>query len=42
MNFTHVELLPVMEHPFYGFVGLSNDGIFRADKPVWHASVSCG
>ena len=32
MGFTHVELLPVMEHPFYGLLGLPGHRLLRADR----------
>ena len=32
LGFTHVELLPVSEHPFDGLVGLSGDRLLRADR----------
>ena len=37
LGFTHVELLPVMEHPFDGVVGLPGDGLLRADIALRHA-----
>ena len=32
MNFTHVELLPIMEHPFLRFMGLSDHGILCSHR----------
>ena len=37
MGYTHIELLPVMEHPVLRFVGLSGHRLLRADQPLWHA-----
>ena len=34
MGFTHVELLPVMEHPYAAVVGLPGDGLLRADRAL--------
>ena len=36
-GFTHVELLPVMEHPVLRLVGLPDHRLLRADAPLRHA-----
>ena len=33
-GFTHIELLPVLEHPVRRIVGLSGDRLLRADQPA--------
>ena len=33
-GFTHVEFLPVMEHPFYGSLGLPDHRLLRAHRPL--------
>lgn len=35
LGFTHVEFLPLMEHPFYGSWGLSINRIFCAYQSLW-------
>ena len=34
LGFTHVEFLPVAEHPFAGVLGIPGDRVLRADGPV--------
>jgi 1,4-alpha-glucan branching enzyme len=38
LGFTHVELLAADGAPVLRFVGISDDGLFRANQPIWHTS----
>ena len=41
MGFTHVEFLPVMEHPFCGFMGLSEYGFLCSNRVAMEGHRIC-
>ena len=41
LNFTHVEFLPIMEHPFYGSWGYQTTGFSRPPAGTAHLRILC-